>query len=388
MVRNLVILGVTGSIGKQTLDVIRRFPDHFQVRGISAYGHRIDDIITIVSELTPDVLVVLDEKACSILSNQLTGHPTIVMGGAQSQIALASGDLTPIDMLLSGVSGTSGLIPTMAALERGIPVALANKETLVAGGELVMSVAARTGATIFPVDSEHSAIFQCLMGISRQELRRIILTCSGGPFSLRKEIDLSTISAQEALAHPTWNMGKKITIDSSTLMNKGLEVIEARWLFDIDPAQIDIVIHPQSIIHSMIETIDGSIMAQLAIPDMRLPILYALNQGEHCDFGMQKLDLTRIGCLTFFEPDFNRFPCLGLAYQALREGETMPAVLNGADEVAVEAFCQGKIGFTQIPEIIERVMMNHIKTPVRCLDDILNADISARTFAEMLIRRS
>ncbi len=296
---------------------------------------------------------------------------------------LAAGELCPVDLVVSAQSGISGVLPTIAALQAGLDVALANKETIVTAGEWVMEICRRSGSKLLPVDSEHSAISQCLASLDSGEVKRLLLTCSGGPFFSRPELDLASISPEQALAHPTWNMGRKISIDSATLMNKGLEIIEARWLFDIQQQKIDVVIHPQSIIHSMVETSDGSVMAQLSHPDMRHPILYALSGGHHWVAPLPILDLTETGSLTFFPPDMKRFPCLKLARDALDAGGTMTAVLNAANEIAVDAFCARKIGFMDIPAVIRTAMDTHQPVPVDGVEVIAEVGlITRKTIAE------
>ncbi len=370
--KKIVILGCTGSIGTQTLEIIAMFPDQFQVTGISARGTYPDRLEHIIRRFKPKAVVV-DDAGCAERIKTLPGIKNFGLGRLAS-VALAGGKMCEVDLVVSAQSGTSGIIPTVAAIEAGIDVALANKETLVTGGEWVMTLRSRTGSRIIPVDSEHSAIYQCLQSLNRNDVSRLILTCSGGPFSSQPDLDLNTITPEHALAHPTWDMGRKITIDSATLMNKGLEIIEARWLFDIPQERIDVVIHPQSIVHSLVETLDGSMLAQLSIPDMRHPILYALTGGRHPKADLPKLDLPSIRTLTFAKPDTERFPCLNLARIALREGGTMPAVLNTADEIAVKAFCDGKITFTDISRVIAFAMEKHTVKPLTGIDVIAAVD--------------
>jgi 1-deoxy-D-xylulose-5-phosphate reductoisomerase len=376
--KNIILLGGTGSIGTQTLDIIRTFPDAFRLVGLSAKGTRPDLLLCILNEFKPLCVVVQDSNLANFIkgsNHSFTGH---VYCGSDALNSLASGQLCPVDLVVSAQSGTSGVMPTIAAIEAGVDVALANKETLVTGGEWVTSLCRLKGSRLLPVDSEHSAILQCLKSIHQEDVQRLILTCSGGPFSSRPEIDLETISPKEALAHPTWNMGRKITIDSATLMNKGLEVIEAHWLFDMPQENIDIVIHPQSLIHSMVETKDGSIMAQLSQPDMRHPILYALTDGRHWETPLPRVNFETLGTISFSAPDLIRFPCLGLAREALRQAGTMPAVLNMANELAVDAFCEGRIRFTDIPCLIESVMEAHNTQPMSGLDAITQAEVWTR----------
>jgi 1-deoxy-D-xylulose-5-phosphate reductoisomerase len=291
-------------------------------------------------------------------------------------------------MVLSAIVGAAGLVPTMAAIENGKDIALANKETLVSAGSLVMAAVARQGVRLFPVDSEHSAIFQSLEGHRRGDVRRLILTASGGPFRNRALADLQRVTPAEALAHPNWSMGRKISIDSATMMNKGLEVIEARWLFDLPAEQISIHIHPQSIVHSMVEYVDGSVIAQLGIPDMKMPIAYALSYPERLPLDLPPLDLCKLGSLTFEKPDLQRFACLALAYEAMREGGTAPAVMNAANEVAVESFLGGEISFLLIPGFIRATLENHRVAPLEHIDEVLRADRWARGETRRLINTS
>jgi len=336
--KNVIVLGCTGSIGRQTLDVIRRFPDQFKVTGISAAGTSPESLVRIAGDFRPDAVVVMDPAAADALKRSEATNTASIQTGKAAHNALAAGQLCPADIVVSAVSGTAGLAPTLAAITAGIDVALANKETLVTGGAFVMEKSRETGAQLLPVDSEHAAIHQCLRPVHRDDLNRLILTCSGGPFSSRTDLDLATVTPEMALSHPTWNMGRKITIDSATLMNKGLEIIEARWLFDVPENRIDVVIHRQSMIHSMVETRDGSILAQMSVPDMRHPILYALSGLRHWPCDLPAIDFTSPLEMTFQPPDPHRFPCLELARSALKAGGTMTAVLNTANEIAVDAF--------------------------------------------------
>ncbi|MBN1295153.1 1-deoxy-D-xylulose-5-phosphate reductoisomerase [bacterium] len=368
--KNIIVLGCTGSIGTQTLDIVRRFPDEFRIRGISAHGHSPDSLTAIAAEFHPDTIVLMDETISHRLQSRLHHQGIRVESGTLSHAALARGDFCPVDIVVSAVSGTAGLIPTLAAIDAGISVALANKETLVTGGEYVIDRCRKSGSHLLPIDSEHSAISQCLAGLHRDDVSHLILTCSGGPFTRQPEIDLETVTPAMALAHPTWNMGKKISIDSATLMNKGLEIIEAHWLFDIPENRIGVVIHPQSIVHSMVVCQDGSVMANMGRPDMRHPILYALSGGYHWACDLPRLDFTQPLDLAFAPPDTDRFPCLGLARRVLQAGGTMPAVLNAADEWAVDAFCRGEIAFTSIPEVIDSVLQAHDSRPLESLEII------------------
>jgi len=374
--KRIAILGSTGSIGTQALQVIESHPDRFEVIALSTYQN-----IQLILEQARKFSV---KKISVVNSNVLDGisidHSEFdVDTGYESLIQIASMD--NVDMVLVAVVGIAGLQATIAALESGKDVALANKETLVVGGDLVMETARRFGKRIIPVDSEHSAIFQCLNTASgHQEVKRIILTASGGPFRGYNRESLKRVTVSDALKHPNWSMGKKITIDSATLMNKGLEVIEAKWLFDVEIDKIQVVVHPQSIIHSMVEFTDGSIIAQLGRPDMRLPILYALSYPERFSSDYGGLDFFEIGKLTFEEPDVENFPCLPLAYKAARIGGTMPTVLNAANEVAVQKFLQEEISFMEIPIFIEKAMKSHKVIQQPKIDDILSVDKEVREF--------
>ncbi|SHE58986.1 1-deoxy-D-xylulose 5-phosphate reductoisomerase [Desulfofundulus australicus DSM 11792] len=382
--KNIVILGSTGSIGRQALDVARRYPDKIRVIGLAA-GSNWSLMVEQIGEFKPRVVALAREEAARELARHLPpGERPEIFCGSGGLLALVNS----IDdgMVLNALTGTAGLRPTMAALEKGLDVALANKETLVAAGELVMKLARNRGARILPVDSEHSAIWQCLAGQSLKKVEKIILTASGGPFRIGPP-DLSRVTVSEALAHPNWKMGKKITIDSATLMNKGLEVMEAHWLFDMDYDRIEVVIHPQSIIHSMVEFVDGSVIAQMGLPDMRLPIQYALSYPDRWPGELPRVNWFAVGELTFEPPDTGRFPCLTLAYSAGRAGGTMPAVLNAANEVAVEAFLSGEIPFTGIYRVVAGVMDEHTVISRPTLEEILAADQWARRVAREKIRR-
>lgn len=376
MAKNIAILGSTGSIGVQTLDVARNLG--IRVSGLSANSN-IDLLEKQAREFKPLAVSAGNAALASELDRRLEGLGIEVMHGAEGLKAIAS--LGEADTVVTSIVGTAGLLPTLEAIKNGKDIALANKETLVTAGEFVMAEAGRRGVRILPVDSEHAAIFQCLEGNRRSDVASIILTASGGPFRGKKPEELKAVTLEQALKHPNWKMGRKITIDSATLMNKGLEVIEARWLFDVEAERIRVVVHPQSIIHSMVEYIDGSVMAQLGSPDMRIPIQLALTWPERAGNGFAALDLLRCGSLTFEEPDINAFPCLGLAYEALKAGGTMPAAMNAANEAAVGLFVEGKIRFTDIPRIIESVMRKHIVNTKPGLDDIIEVDRWARTTA-------
>lgn len=372
--KNISILGSTGSIGIQALDVVRHNRDKYNVVALSA-GKNIDLLYTQIIEFQPSVVAVSDCQSQQKLKEMLGNKKVDVFFGQEGLINIAAMEET--DIVLISVVGMVGLVPTLSAIKSGKTVALANKETLVAGGSIVKDALKNSASKIIPVDSEHCAIFQCLQN-SNTNAERLILTASGGPFRGRSREELMHVKPEDALKHPNWSMGKKITIDSATLMNKGLEVIEAHWLFDTDFDRIDVVIHPQSIIHSMVEYIDGSILAQLGTADMRTPILYALSYPDRVHGVAGRLDLIKIKSLTFEEADFNTFRCLKLAYDAGKIGGTMPAVLNAANEVAVELFLKDVIGFTDIQRIVEDSMLQHkcVKNPK--LEDILEADRAAR----------
>lgn len=379
--KRLSILGSTGSIGVSTLDIVARFPDKFEVVGLSAGGN-IDLLKQQIEKFRPKYVSVMEQMAAGLLE----GLGCEVLHGVAGAIRVATAPET--DMVVSAIVGAAGLVPTVAAIKAKKEIALANKETLVMAGELVMREAREAGVSILPVDSEHSAIFQSLVGHNRDEIKRLILTASGGPFLNYPSERLNRVTPQDALNHPNWNMGKKITVDSASLMNKGLEVIEARWLFDIPADRIDVHVHPQSIIHSMVEYIDGSVIAQMGIPDMRIPISYALSYPERLPVSLPSLNLFETEKLTFLRPDHDRFPCLNLAYQALEAGGTMTAVLNATNEVAVDAFLNGKIGFLDIPRLIEKAVSSHRNGPASHVDDVLKADLWAREKAKELIKRS
>lgn len=381
--KRVVILGSTGSIGRNALEVIGRHRDRFKVTGLAA-GSNIEVLEKQVRDFCPEIVALADYEASDRLRKRI-GSTVEVLGGQEGINALASYENS--DFVLSAMVGFSGLMPTLNAIRAGKTVGIANKETLVVAGEIIMGEARSRDVMILPVDSEHSAVFQCLEGRDRNCLRKIILTASGGPFRNRNAEEFRDISPDEALRHPRWKMGKKVTIDSSTLMNKGLEVIEASHLFGLGPEEIEVVIHPESIIHSMVEFIDGTIISQQSVPDMKGPIAYALSYPERLDNIMPSLDLTEVGTLSFFKPDLDRFPCLRYAYEALRAGGTMPAVLNASNEVAVKAFLEGIIHFDEIPVIINKTMSYHTIKGSPELDDIIEADHWARLIAEEIIRQ-
>ncbi len=371
---NLAILGSTGSIGTQTLDVVRRHRDRYAVRTLTTNG-RLDLLARQIEEFAPARVVVGDESLVDLVRGRF-GSEVEVLAGSEGLVDVSGDDA--VDVVVSGLVGFAGLAPTVAAVEKGKRVALANKETLVVAGEIIGRVARSTGSVLLPIDSEHSAIHQCLAGEDLASVEEIILTASGGPFRNTPINEFDAIRPESALQHPNWSMGPKITIDSATMMNKGLEVIEARWLFDVPPSRIQVVVHPQSIVHSLVQFVDGSVKAQLGLPDMRLPIQYALSWPVRLPNEFERLSLSRIGSLTFQEPDLERFPALALAYQALGRGGTAPAVLNAANEVAVAAFLAGAVRFTDIPRMIERALTDVPIVDSPELGDVLDADARTR----------
>ncbi|MBL0731902.1 MAG: 1-deoxy-D-xylulose-5-phosphate reductoisomerase [Desulfosarcina sp.] len=374
--KQLTILGSTGSIGCNTLKLVEMFPDRFKVKALTAKNN-VELLAEQIERFNPEIAVLFDDQHAERLRKRLHNNKTVeILCGKEGYLTAASCE--SVDMVVSAMVGAAGLLPTIAAIDAGKAIALANKETLVMAGEIVMKKAMINGTKILPVDSEHSAIFQCLHGNNIKDLDKIILTGSGGPF-LRKPVnEFDKIELSDALNHPTWQMGKKISIDSATLMNKGLEVIEAKYLFDVNINDIEVVIHPQSVVHSMVSYKDGAVMAQLGMPDMKGAISYALSYPERLDIKMPAPDFTDIGSLTFEKPDLTRFPCLGLAYSACQRGGTMTSVLNAANEEAVSAFLNKRIPFVEIPGIIEKVMGRHRVVENPLLDDILEADKWAR----------
>lgn len=378
--KRIAILGSTGSIGTSSLKVIESNPEEYRVVALAA-GSNIKLLTEQIEKFCPDVVAVLESKAAEILRNRFTGNykPEIFFG-AEGFIHAASFD--KVDTVVSAISGAAGLIPTYEAIKAGKNIALANKETIVMAGPIIMDLAKKMGVSILPIDSEHSAIFQSLQGHHKDDLRRIILTASGGPFRKTPVEEMAHITPEMALKHPNWDMGRKITIDSATLMNKGLETIEAKWLFDLKIEQISILIHPESIIHSMVEYIDGSIIAQMGIPDMITPISYALSYPRHVKTCLPSLRLEDIVTLSFHRADTERFRCLSLALKAAEIGQSMPAVLNAANEVAVDSFLKGKINFLEVPVLIERIMEKHEIYPIETMKEVIKADIWARKNAE------
>lgn len=382
--KRIVILGSTGSIGTRTLEVIEAARGEFFVVGLAA-GRNVELLEEQARRYRPRLVAVGDESAARELSGRLSDLPIRVLSGEAGLLEVAAMEA---DQVVVALVGAVGLLPTLAAIRAGRRVALANKETLVTAGRIVTEEARAHGVQIVPVDSEHSAIFQCLAGQRREDLAGVILTASGGPFRETPAEELSRVTVKEALQHPNWSMGGKITIDSATLMNKGLEVIEAHWLFGVDYPQIRIVVHPQSIIHSLVEMVDGSVLAQLGLPDMRLPIQYALTHPKRLAHrATRRLSLPEIGRLSFEEPDFQRFPCLRYAIEAGKMDGTMPAVMNAANEVAVGAFSAGTIGFMDIPRIVAHVMNKHAVVARPLVEGILEADRWARQEADKVVRR-
>ncbi len=377
------LLGSTGSIGTNTLRVTSSFPEVFRIVGLAA-GRNVALLAEQVEQFLPQIVSCSTEKSSKELQSLLRER-----GFAMSKTRFVSGVEGHVEVschpeataVLSAITGAAGLLPTYRALERGKSVALANKETLVMAGQLMMAQARAHGVEILPVDSEHNAIHQCLRGGEHREVRRLILTASGGPFRALSKEQLLSVTREQALNHPTWRMGRKITIDSATLMNKGLEVIEASWLFGFRPEGIDVVVHPQSIVHSMVEFVDGSVLAQLGLTDMRVAIQYALTYPERWRSPLPGLDLSKLAKLEFFAPDLEKFQCLNLAYRALRSGGTAPAVLNAANEVVVEAFLENGIPFHQIPGIIESVLDAHSPQDASSIEAVLGADAWARNEA-------
>jgi 1-deoxy-D-xylulose-5-phosphate reductoisomerase len=382
-VKNLAILGSTGSIGRSTLAVVDSHPSRLRVVGLAAR----DNAATLAEQIhryRPEIAAMATEDGADRLRGASGDVAPTIVAGPEGLRAVATHP--SVDMVICASAGTAALEAVLAAIAAGKTIALANKEVLVMAGALVMEAARAHGVTILPVDSEHNAIHQCLHGRPRHEIRRLILTASGGPFREFGAEALSRVGPEAALRHPTWQMGRKITIDSATLMNKGLEVIEAHWLFAVPVEAIEVLIHPQSIVHSLVELSDGSMIAQLGVTDMRLPIQYACSYPERWDMPLPSLDLTRAGRLEFHPPAHDRFPCLGLAYRALREGGTLPVVLNAANEVAVDGFLEGKLGFMAIPQVIEKTMNAHEVERVSTLDVVRRVDGWARARAREMAR--
>jgi 1-deoxy-D-xylulose-5-phosphate reductoisomerase len=374
--KHLTILGATGSIGSSTLQIVAAHPDRFRIEALTA-GANLELFARQIERFSPRLAVVHNEKLAKELAAMLPdGNGSEIMFGVEGLVAAAT--MAESDMVVAAIVGAAGLVPTAAAIKAGKDIALANKETLVTAGHLFMELVDRHNVRLYPVDSEHSAVFQSMQGHRSDDIARIILTASGGPFLHMPLQELDSVTVADALNHPNWNMGKKISIDSATMMNKALEIIEARWLFAVPAEKIAVNIHPQSIIHSMVEYIDGCVIAQLGTPDMKAPIAYALSCPERIATGVKPLDLTAFSGLTFFQPDPERFPALRLAYSALDAGESMPAVMNAANELAVEAFLQERISFTAIPALVERVMAAHSPCKLNAIADVLEIDLWSR----------
>jgi 1-deoxy-D-xylulose-5-phosphate reductoisomerase len=375
--KNVAILGSTGSIGKNTLEVIANFPDQFRVTYLST-NRNVDLLCEQAQCFRPRGIGVLDEKAGAKLRAMANGSLELLNGELGIEETVSRDD---VDIVVSSLVGFAGLRPTIKALESGKTVALANKETLVVAGELIMKLVKDRNLTLVPIDSEHSAILQCLVGERKENIGRLILTASGGPFLNTEKVALDNVTVGEALNHPNWRMGNKVTIDSATLMNKGLEVVEAHWFFGLPPERIEVIIHPQSIVHSMVEFIDGSVKAQLGVPDMKIPIQYALTYPNRYPSMYTRLDFSKLCEMSFLKPDRKKFECLNLAYDALRTGGTATTVLNAANEVAVEFFVKNKIKFSQIPKLIDKALSLHHVIHRPCLDDIIEVDQETRNLA-------
>lgn len=382
MKKNIAILGSTGSIGTQALEVVREHPEEFCIEVLTAFDNA-DLLIKQAIEFKPDSVVIANDDHYKYVKESLSTFDIKVYAGAEAIEQVV--ELENIDLVLTAMVGFSGLKPTLSAIAAGKQIALANKETLVVAGELITSLAKEKGVNIYPVDSEHSAIFQCLAGEFHNKIEKVYLTASGGPFRGKSRNELLEVTIKQALKHPNWSMGAKVTIDSATMMNKGLEVIEAKWLFGLKPEQIDVIVHPQSIVHSLVQFTDGSIKAQLGIPDMKLPIQYALAYPNRLQSSFPRLDFADYPKLTFEKPDTTVFRCLPLAYEALITGGNMPCILNAANEVVVDAFIKGLVKFIEIPDVIQRTIQRiaYIEHPV--LDDYIETDKLAREITKSLI---
>lgn len=381
--KKIAILGSTGSIGTQALEVMATNPDYFQVEILTA-GSNAELLVKQALEFKPNCVVIADKSKYQWVKEKLWNEDIKVFSGSDSIEQVVRGE--EIDSVLTAMVGFSGLKPTMAAIETGKNIALANKETLVVAGELITKLAFEKGVNIYPVDSEHSAIFQCLAGEFHNPIEKIILTASGGPFRGKKTEDLALIKKEQALKHPNWSMGAKITIDSASLMNKGLEVIEAKWLFNLKPEQIEVIVHPQSIVHSLVQFCDGSIKAQLGLPDMKLPIQYALGYPRRLSNDFQRFSFLNYPTLSFEQPDLDTFKCLKLAYWAMRNGGNASCVLNAANEIAVDAFLKDKISFLSIPELISACLEKIPFTLNPGLEDLVQTDTETRIFAENWVK--
>ncbi|HEY3309327.1 MAG TPA: 1-deoxy-D-xylulose-5-phosphate reductoisomerase [Desulfuromonadaceae bacterium] len=381
--KQLSILGSTGSIGVSTLEIVAAYPERFNVVAMSA-GRNIELFARQIRQFSPRIAAVAFTEDVKPLQELCAGLKVEIVGGVEGLIAVATASET--EMVVAAIVGAAGLVPTAAAIRAGKDISLANKETLVTAGHLFMDMIAEYNVRLYPVDSEHSAVFQSIEGHRSLDISKIILTASGGPFLNTPTAQLANVTVRDALNHPNWSMGRKITIDSATMMNKGLEVLEARWLFDVPVEKIDVNIHPQSIIHSMVEYIDGCVIAQLGSPDMKAPIAYALSYPERIASGVKPLDLTTFSGLTFYKPDMDKFRCLKLAYNAINAGQSMPAVMNAANEVAVELFLDSKIAFVQIAEIIEKTMDAHQAHDLKTIEEVLRADQWGRDKAHAISR--
>lgn len=384
MKRKIAILGSTGSIGTQALEVIEEHPDMFEAYALTAH-HQVDLLIRQARRFMPEIVVIANERHYPQLKEALADLPIKVWGGSEALTQVVQ--MEPIDMVLTALVGYAGLRPTIAALEAGKVIALANKETLVVAGELITTLSKENNAPILPVDSEHSAIFQCLSGTWDDPVEKIWLTASGGPFRTKTLDELATVTKRQALRHPNWNMGAKVTIDSASMMNKGFEMIEARWLFDLPPERIGVVVHPQSIIHSMVQFEDGAVLAQLGLPDMKLPIAYALSYPKRLKTAAPRLDFRQYASLTFEEPDMKRFRNLAYAFDAIRKGGNMPCILNAANEVAVAAFLEERAGFLQMSDVIARTMEQATFVARPTYDDYVQTDAEARRIAAEFLNR-
>jgi 1-deoxy-D-xylulose-5-phosphate reductoisomerase len=381
MKRKLAILGSTGSIGTQALDVVREHPDRFEIYAITA-NNKLDLLIQQAREFNPEVVIIANDDKYTALKEALSDLPIKVWSGAESIEQVVQSE--PIDMVLTAMVGYAGLAPTIAAIKAKKPIALANKETLVVAGELITGLALEYKVPLLPVDSEHSAIFQCLNG-EISPIEKILLTASGGPFRKLSKDELCNVTKDQALKHPNWEMGAKITIDSATMMNKGFEMIEAKWLFDLSPAQVQVVVHPQSIIHSMVQFEDSSVIAQMGLPDMKLPIQYAFAYPHRLKSSFERLDLFKLGTMTFEEPDMERFRNLAFAFDAINKGGNMPCILNAANEIVVEAFLKEKIGFVEMSDIIEQTMAKSTFILQPSYDDYVQSNTEARNIASRFI---
>lgn len=382
MKKRIAILGSTGSIGTQALDVVRKNPDRFEVYAISA-NRSVDKLIEQAREFAPEVVCIADESLYPQLKAALGDMPLKVFAGMDAIAEMVQ--LPSVDMVLAAMVGYAGLRPTIEAIKAGKTIALANKETLVVAGELICALAQQYRVPVLPVDSEHSAIFQSLAGEGENEIEKILLTASGGPFRTMDRVSLEHVTAADALRHPNWDMGAKITIDSASMMNKGFEVIEAKWLFDVPTEKIQVLVHPQSIVHSAVQFADGSIKAQLGMPDMRLPIQYAFTYPERLQTDFPRVDLLQLRDLTFEAPDLDKFRNLALAYEAMKQGGNMPCILNAANEVVVYAFLRGEMGFLRMSDVIEQVMQKAVFIAQPTYEDYVQTDAEVRRLTEQLI---